>query len=121
MIFDARGTYLQFRLTMARITFISHNGTAETIDGEVGQSVMDAARDHGITGIEAVCGGGTACGTCHVFVEPDWLTRLPPTTLAEQELVDFLTQKQPNSRLSCQISMVPELDGLVVHLPEHQE
>jgi 2Fe-2S ferredoxin len=106
---------------MPRITFISHNGTAETIEGEIGQSVMDAARTHGITGIEAVCGGGTACGTCHVFVEPDWLTRLSPAAQAEQELVDFLTQKQPNSRLSCQISMVPELDGLVVHLPEHQE
>jgi 2Fe-2S ferredoxin len=106
---------------MPRITFVSHNGAAVTIDGEVGQSVMDAARHHDINGIEAVCGGGAACGTCHVFVEADWLTRLPPATQAEQDLVDFLTQKQPNSRLSCQIALEPQLDGLVVHLPEHQE
>jgi 2Fe-2S ferredoxin len=106
---------------MPRITFVSHNGTAETIEGEVGQSVMDAARNHSITGIEAVCGGGAACGTCHVFVEANWLARLPPTAQAEQDLLDFLTQKQPNSRLSCQIPLEPQLDGLVVHLPEHQE
>jgi 2Fe-2S ferredoxin len=106
---------------MPRITFVSHNGTAETIEGEVGQSVMDAARNHGITGIEAVCGGGAACGTCHVFVQANWLARLPPTAQAEQDLLDFLTQKQPNSRLSCQIPLEPRLDGLVVHLPEHQE
>jgi 2Fe-2S ferredoxin len=106
---------------MPRITYVSHDGTAVTVEGEVGQSVMDAARQHGVSGIEAVCGGGAACGTCHVFVAADWLPRLPPTSQAEQELLDFLTQARPNSRLSCQIPLEPQLDGLVVHLPEHQE
>jgi 2Fe-2S ferredoxin len=106
---------------MTRITFVSHDGTAETIEAEVGQSVMDAAKHHGVRGIEAVCGGGCACATCHVLVDAEWLARLLPATPEEQDLIDFLNQKQPNSRLSCQIALRPDLDGLVLHLPEHQE
>jgi len=106
---------------MMRITFVSHDGTAETIEAEAGRSVMDEAKRHGISGIEAVCGGGCACATCHVLVDAEWLARLPPATPDEQDLIDFLTHKRPNSRLSCQISLRPELDGLVMHLPEHQE
>ena len=106
---------------MTRITFVSHDGTAETIEGEVGQSVMDTAKRHGISGIEAVCGGGCACATCHVLIDAQWLDRLPGATREEQDLIDFLTHKRPNSRLSCQIALQPELDGLVLHLPEFQE
>lgn len=82
---------------------------------------MDAARWHGIGGIEAVCGGGCACATCHVFVDEAWLARLSSATPEEQDLMDFLTLKRANSRLSCQIVVLPDLDGLVVHLPEYQE
>jgi len=106
---------------MTRITFVSHDGTAETIEAEVGQSVMDAAKRHGINGIEAMCGGACACATCHVLVGDEWLARLPSATPEEGDLVDFLTLKRANSRLSCQISVQPELDGLVLHLPEFQE
>jgi 2Fe-2S ferredoxin len=106
---------------MARVTFVSHDGTSVTVEGEVGQSVMAAAHRYGVSGIDAVCGGGCACATCHVFVATDWLARLTPAAPEEQDLLDFLTQKQPNSRLSCQIALQPQLDGLVVHLPENQE
>lgn len=106
---------------MARVTFVSHDGKSVTVEGEVGQSVMAAAQRHSVSGIDAVCGGGCACATCHVFVDADWLARLTPATQDEQDLIDFLTHKRPNSRLSCQIPLQPQLDGLVVHLPEHQE
>jgi 2Fe-2S ferredoxin len=106
---------------MTRITFVSHDGTAETIEAEIGKSVMDAATRYGVSGIDAVCGGGCSCATCHVFVDKEWVARLPSATQEERDLLDFLTQTQANSRLSCQIFVHPELDGLVVYLPEHQE
>ena len=106
---------------MAKITYIEHNGTVHEIDVKPGMTVMEGARDNGVPGIDADCGGACACSTCHVYVAEAWIDRLPPRDPMEEDMLDFAYEPDPvRSRLTCQIKVTPELDGLVVNLPERQ-
>ncbi|MCL4186604.1 MAG: 2Fe-2S iron-sulfur cluster binding domain-containing protein [Rhodobacteraceae bacterium] len=106
---------------MARITYIEHNGTRHEVEVANGLTVMEGARDNGIPGIEADCGGACACSTCHVYVAPDWVDRLPRKEAMEEDMLDFAWKPDPaRSRLTCQLKVTPALDGLVVQMPEKQ-
>lgn len=105
---------------MTDITFIDAQGTARTVKAEDGSTLMEAAVRNAIPGIEAECGGACACATCHVYVDPAWQERLPAPQSMEEDMLDFAYDVRPNSRLSCQIRIRPELDGLVVTTPERQ-
>jgi 2Fe-2S ferredoxin len=101
----------------------SESGTPQqhTLQGKPGQSLMQAAVDANVPGIEADCGGLLTCGTCHVFVREPWASQLPVPDADEQGMLDFTaTPRRPNSRLSCQIQLRPELDQLTVDLPDSQ-
>jgi 2Fe-2S ferredoxin len=106
---------------MPAITFIHPNGHNESIDAGDGESAMLAATRHGISGIVAECGGNAMCATCHVYVDKSWLGRLPAMSDEEDALLDgAATERLANSRLSCQIKIGSELDGLILRLPERQ-
>ena len=105
---------------MAKITFVDHNGESRTIDVENGATVMEAAIRNAVPGIEAECGGACACATCHVYVDEAWREKVGAPTPMEEDMLDFGFDVRPNSRLSCQIKMSDELDGLVVSTPERQ-
>ena len=107
---------------MPKITYISHQGERYEIDVPVGDSVMEGAVRNGIDGIVAECGGSCLCATCHVYVEEKFLPLLPPIDEAQDAMRDSTAcERLPNSRLSCQIQVRPELEGLVVHMPEFQK
>ena len=105
---------------MARITYIEHNGKSHTIDVADGLSVMEGAVQNNIPGILADCGGGMACATCHVYVKEDWFNKLPTKQEGEDDMLDQAFEPKKNSRLSCQIEVSYDLDGLIVNLPEKQ-
>ena len=106
---------------MARITYIEHDGTRHEIDVANGLTVMEGARNNGIPGIEADCGGACACSTCHVYVADDWVERLPEKEFMEEDMLDFAWEPDPaKSRLTCQLMVTDELDGLIVKMPERQ-
>lgn len=106
---------------MARITYVEHSGREHVVEVANGLTVMEGARDNGIPGIEADCGGACACSTCHVYVDPAWVGRLPPKEAMEQDMLDFAWQPDPaRSRLTCQLKVTPALDGLRVTMPERQ-
>ena len=105
---------------MSKITYIEKNGKSHTVDVQNGLSVMDGAVQNNIPGIDADCGGGMACATCHVYVKEDWFNKLPQKTEGEDDMIDQAYEPKKNSRLSCQIQVSDELDGLEVHLPEKQ-
>lgn len=105
---------------MPRVTFIEHDGTEHQVDAAAGQSLMRAAVDNGVPGIDADCGGQCACATCHVYVAPDWLARTGSRGEMEESMLGFAAGTQDTSRLSCQITVTDALDGIVVRLPEGQ-
>ncbi len=106
---------------MARITYIEHNGTQHVVEVPNGLTVMEGARDNGIPGIEADCGGACACSTCHVYVAEDWVGKLPGKEAMEEDMLDFAYEPDPaRSRLTCQLKVSDALDGLVVQMPEQQ-
>jgi 2Fe-2S ferredoxin len=105
---------------MPKITFIDSANKSTTVDAEVGSTVMEAAIKNSIAGIEAECGGACACATCHVYIEDDWRAKTGDATPMEEDMLDFGFDVRPTSRLSCQIKVTDELDGLVVHIPERQ-
>ena len=105
---------------MAKITFIEHNGTEHAIDVENGMTVMEGAIKNSIPGIDADCGGACACATCHVYVADAWKEKVGQAESMEEDMLDFAFDVRENSRLSCQIKVTDELDGLVVNLPEKQ-
>lgn len=106
---------------MAKITYVEHDGTAHVVEVATGMTVMEGARDNGIPGIDADCGGACACSTCHVYVAPDWVDRLPPRDPMEEDMLDFAYEPDPvRSRLTCQLKVTDALDGLVVTMPEKQ-
>ena len=105
---------------MAKITFIEHNGTQHEVDVSNGLTVMEAARDNNIPGIEADCGGACACSTCHVYVDKAWSDKLPAKDAMEEDMLDFAYEPSELSRLTCQVKVTNELDGLVVRMPEKQ-
>ena len=105
---------------MPKITYIAFDGTETVVDAKEGMSVMQTAVNNGVDGIVAECGGACSCATCHVHVEEEWFEKLPEAQNMEKEMLDFVMSPQPTSRLSCQIKVTAELDGLVVHTPESQ-
>lgn len=105
---------------MPKITYIEHNGTEHVVDADIGTSVMENAVKNMVPGIDADCGGACACATCHVYVDPSWVEKLGKAEAMEESMLDFAYEPKDNSRLSCQISVTEELDGLVVRLPEFQ-
>jgi 2Fe-2S ferredoxin len=106
---------------MVTITYIEHDGRCHLVDVAEGKTVMEGARDNGIPGIEADCGGACSCATCHVYIEQDWVSKLLPPDNQETEMLDFALETDPiTSRLTCQIRVTASLDGLVVHMPVAQ-
>jgi len=106
---------------MPQVIYVHPDGRREEVDVPVGTSVMQAALANGIEGIVAECGGSLMCATCHVYVEEADLDRTPERGPVEDEMLDCAAaERKPNSRLSCQLVMTPEMEGLVVHLPETQ-
>ncbi len=105
---------------MPKITYIDSTGSQKIIDVANGLSVMEGAVQNNIPGIDADCGGGMACATCHVYVKEEWFNKLPKTEDAEQDMIDMAFEPKKNSRLSCQIIVTDELDGLVVTTPSKQ-
>jgi 2Fe-2S ferredoxin len=105
---------------MAKITFILHNGTEQSVDGTPGMSVMETAIKNQVPGIDADCGGACACATCHVYVEPEWTEKTGARSSMEEDMLDFAFDVRPESRLSCQIKVTDALDGLRVKVPEKQ-
>ena len=105
---------------MPSITFVHSGGRAQRIEAGNGESAMQAATRHDISGILAECGGNAMCATCHVYVDEDWLARLPAMGGDEDALLDGAAERRTNSRLSCQIKFAADLDGLVLSLPDRQ-
>lgn len=105
---------------MPRIVFIDADGTTKEVKAEIGQSLMSAAVQNGIDAIAAECGGSCACGTCHCYIDGEWGGRLPAPEFQEQDMIECVVNPNEKSRLSCQITVTADLDGLVVHLPAGQ-
>ena len=105
---------------MTKITFVDAAGQSRTVEAEDGSTVMETALKNAIPGIEAECGGACACATCHVYVDESWIERLGKAEQMEEDMLDFAFDVRPTSRLSCQIKVKPELDGLTVNTPEKQ-
>ena len=105
---------------MPKITYKDYQGTSKTIEVENGLSVMEGAIQKDIPGIDADCGGSMACATCHVYVKDDWFNKVPPKQNGEEDMLDQAFEPKKNSRLSCQMIISDELDGLIVDLPERQ-
>ena len=105
---------------MPKITYITHDNNKHTIDVDNGLTVMEGAVQNDIPGIDADCGGGMACATCHVYVEDSWLNKLPEPEDAEKDMIDMAYEPKKNSRLSCQIIVSDEINGLTVTTPEKQ-
>jgi 2Fe-2S ferredoxin len=106
--------------TTAKITFVEHDGTVHEVDAEIGSTVMEAAMRNGVESIVAECGGGCTCATCLVHVDDKWSERVGPPSSEEEDMLDMAFELKPTSRLSCQIKVTKELDGLVVHTPAYQ-
>ena len=105
---------------MAKITFVQPDGSRQEVAAEPGSTVMEAAIRNGVPGIEAECGGACSCATCHVYVDEEWVSATGEAPPMEQDMLDFAFDVRPTSRLSCQIRVTDELDGLVVTVPEQQ-
>jgi 2Fe-2S ferredoxin len=102
---------------LVHVTYIDSSGIARTLEMPPGMSVMEAARQNRIPEIDADCGGACSCASCHVYVEPAWLEKFAPMSKIENSLLSLLEERRPNSRLSCQLRMTLELDGLIVRTP----
>jgi ferredoxin, 2Fe-2S len=105
---------------MAKVTYIEHNGKEHTIEVPLGSTVMEGAIKNRVPGIDADCGGACACATCHVYVDAAWVGKLAKAGSMEESMLDFAEGVTPESRLSCQIAITEELDGIIVRLPEAQ-
>ncbi len=105
---------------MPKIIYIDHEGTSREVEAKKGTSIMEAAVQNMIPGIDADCGGACACATCHVYVDSNWIGKLKDKDDMEESMLDFAEGVQENSRLSCQILINDELDGIIVTTPESQ-
>ncbi len=105
---------------MAKIKYIEFNGNEHEIEVSNGLTLMEGAIKNKIPGIDADCGGACACATCHVYVDNKWIEKLSPKDDSEEDMLDFAFEVKSNSRLSCQITVSDELDGLIVNMPEKQ-
>ncbi len=108
------------KILMPKITYITSDAKNYTIDVDNGLTVMEGAVQNDIPGIDADCGGGMACATCHVYVTEDWFDKLPKKEDGEEDMIDMAFEPKSNSRLSCQLIVSDELDGLVVNIPSKQ-
>ena len=105
---------------MPKITYKDNSGSSKTIEVEKGLSVMEGAIQNDVPGIDADCGGGMACATCHVYVKEEWFDKLPTKEDGEEDMLDMAFEPKKNSRLSCQLTVSDELDGLIVNIPSKQ-
>ena len=105
---------------MTKITYKDYQGNSKTINVENGLSIMEGAIQNEISGIDADCGGAMACATCHVYVKEEWFNKIPKAEDAEVDMIDMAYEPKKNSRLSCQIIVSDELEGLEVTTPEKQ-
>jgi len=105
---------------MAKITYVEFNGKEHVVDVKTGLSVMEGAVKNNIPGIDADCGGACACATCHVYVDQAWVDKTGSQSAMEESMLDFAENVEANSRLSCQIKVTDELEGLVVRMPQSQ-
>ncbi|MDX2158654.1 MAG: 2Fe-2S iron-sulfur cluster-binding protein [Hyphomicrobiaceae bacterium] len=105
---------------MTKITFIQQDGKSQVVNAEPGLTVMEAAKKNLVAGIEAECGGACACATCHVYVDPAWMAKVGKPSEMEADMLDFAFDVRDESRLSCQIKVTSELDGLVLRVPAKQ-
>tara|TARA_Y100000817_G_scaffold173527_1_gene135522 strand:- start:147 stop:467 length:321 start_codon:yes stop_codon:yes gene_type:complete len=105
---------------MTKINYITHNNETHTIEVQNGLTVMEGAVQNDIPGVDADCGGGMACATCHVYVKEEWLDKLPMKEDGEEDMLDMAFEPKKNSRLSCQLVVSDELDGLTVDIPSKQ-
>tara|TARA_Y100000768_G_C23432302_1_gene431049 strand:- start:172 stop:492 length:321 start_codon:yes stop_codon:yes gene_type:complete len=105
---------------MAKIIFVTHENQEYTVDVQNGLTVMEGAVQNDIPGIDADCGGGMACATCHVYVSEEWFDKLPTKEDGEEDMLDMAYEPKKNSRLSCQITISDDLDGLTVNIPSKQ-
>ena len=105
---------------MTKIIYVEYNGNTHTVDVENGLSVMEGAVQNNIPGIDGDCGGGMACATCHVYVKDEWFNKLKKKTDGEEDMIDQAFGPKKNTRLSCQITVSDELNGLVINMPEKQ-
>ena len=105
---------------MPKITYQDKNGNSKTVEVETGLTVMEGAIQNDVPGIDADCGGSMACATCHVYVEEKWLNKIPKAEEAEVDMIDMAYEPKKNSRLSCQLIVSEELDGLIVTTPSKQ-
>jgi ferredoxin, 2Fe-2S len=105
---------------MAKITFIQPDGAAQTVDAEIGLTVMEAAKLNNVAGIEAECGGACACATCHVYVDENWRAATGKPAAMEEDMLDFAFDVRAESRLCCQIKVTAAIDGLVIRVPGKQ-
>jgi ferredoxin, 2Fe-2S len=103
---------------LPRLTFITPDGESHEVEAESGLSVMEAATSNGIPGVLADCGGACACATCHVYVDPTWVDRIPGRSETETDMIECVDDPRPNSRLSCQIMLSDNLDGIILHIPD---
>ena len=105
---------------MTKITYVQADGSSQTVEAAPGSTVMETAIDNDIEGIVAECGGACSCATCHVYVDDAWAERTGEPDAMEDGMLDCVLDRRPTSRLSCQIPVREELDGLIVHVPENQ-
>ena len=105
---------------MAKITYIENSGEKHIVEVQKGLTVMEGAVANNVPGIDADCGGGMACATCHVYVKDEWFDKINKKTEGEDDMLDQAYEPKKNSRLSCQITVSDKIEGLVVHLPEKQ-
>jgi 2Fe-2S ferredoxin len=105
---------------MPSVTYIQEDGTTNTVDVPAGISLMEGSIRNNLPGIIAECGGNCSCGTCHVYVEGEWLDRLEEPDISETELVEFMENRRENSRLSCQVLMADDLDGIVLQVAANE-
>lgn len=104
---------------MAKITYITPDGTQHDVEVDAGDTLMDGAINHGIDGIVAECGGACACATCHSFIAPEWFSKIPQKDDMEEFMLDSLDEQKENSRLTCQVKVTDELDGLIVYVAQN--
>jgi len=105
---------------MVKVLFVEHDGTQHSVEVKPGKSLMQAAVSNGVPGIDADCGGSCSCATCHVYVNEQWLAKTGDVNPVEEAMLSLSTDRKENSRLSCQINLTEEMDGLIVNTPEFQ-
>ena len=112
--------FAYIKILMTKIVYIEHNGKLHSIDVQNGLTVMEGAVENNIPGIDADCGGSMACATCHVYVKEEWFNKLPKKEDGEEDMLDMAYEPNKFSRLSCQLTVSDELEGLAVNLPVKQ-